>query len=107
MLKVFSIRIFAFLFMVSLLNIPSVYAAANSKSAKLDINKATVEQLVKVKGIGQAKANAIVKFIEKEKVKAMDDLLKVKGVGKRVLKSIEEKFEVKSKPEPSNKSKKK
>jgi competence protein ComEA len=89
------------------LNISSVYTASNSKSAKLDINKATVKQLMTVKGIGQAKAKAIVKFIEKEKVKAMDNLLKVKGVGKKVLKSIEEKFEVKSKSKPPKKSKKK
>ena len=106
MLKVFSIRILSFLFMVSLLNVSFVYAA-NSKSTKLDINKSTVDQLTKVKGIGKAKAEAIVKFIKKEKVKAMDDLLKVKGVGKKVLKNIEEKFEVKGKSKTTKTSKKK
>ena len=96
MLKIFSVRILSFLFVVSLLNVSYVYAA-NSKPAKLGINKATIEQLTKVKGIGKAKAEAIVKFVKKEKVKTMDELLKVKGIGKKVLKNIEEKFEVKTK----------
>ena len=94
MLKVFSIRILTFLFMVYLLNVSSIYAA-NSKTEKLDINKATVEELVKVKGIGKSKAEAIVNFAKKEHIKTMNQLLKVKGIGKKTLKNIEEMFEVK------------
>ncbi|AEA34658.1 ComEA family DNA-binding protein [Hippea maritima] len=95
MLRVLSIRILSFLFVVSLLNVSSIYAA-NSKTAKLDINKATVEELLKVKGIGKSKAEAIVKFVKKERIKTMDELLKVKGIGKKTLKNIEEMFEVKT-----------
>ena len=95
MLKIFSIRILSFLFVVSLLNVSSIYAA-NSKTAKLDINKATVKELAKVKGIGKSKAEAIVEFVKKEQIKAMDELLKVEGIGKKTLKNIEEMFEVKT-----------
>ncbi len=95
MVKVFSIRILAFLFVVYLLNVSSVYAAS-SKTAKLDINKATVEELTRVKGIGKSKADAIVKFVKKEHIKTMNQLLKVKDIGKKTLKNIEETFEVKT-----------
>ena len=95
MVKVFSIRILAFLFVVYLLNVSSVYAAS-PKTAKLDINKATVEELTRVKGIGKSKAEAIVKFVKKEHIKTMNQLVKVKGIGKKTLKNIEKTFEVKT-----------
>ncbi len=94
MFKSLSLRMLYLLFAVSLLNVSYVYAA-NQSSKKLDINKATVAQLVKVKGVGKAKAKAIVLFIKsKHSIKNMDELLKVKGIGKKVLKNIEEKFYV-------------
>ena len=92
MLRVTSLRIVYLFLAVFLLNVSNAYSKAEQK---LDINKATVKQLVEVKGIGQAKAEAIVKFIKKKPIKTMDDLLKVRGIGEKVLKNIKEKFEVK------------
>ncbi len=108
MLKVFYMRIVYLFLAVFLLNISNAYSA-QQVDKKLDINKATVKELVKVKGIGKAKAEAIVKFVKKESIKTMDDLLKVQGIGKKVLNNLKEKFEVKkqSKPTPKKQNKKK
>jgi len=92
------VRVLVALLVVSFLGvgISSVYAQANSQ--KLDINTATVSELSSVKGIGKVKAKAIVKFIkEKKTIKNMNELLAVKGVGKKVLEKLEQKFEVKIK----------
>lgn len=83
------------LLVVSFLSVSSVYAQANSQ--KLDINKATVSELVTVKGIGEVKAKAIVDFVKKNAIKDMNELLAVKGVGQKVLEVLKQKFEVKLK----------
>jgi len=91
------VQVLVALLVVSFLGVSSVYAQSNSQ--KQDINKATVSELVSVKGIGKVKAKAIVEFINKKKnaIKDMNELLAVKGVGKKVLEKIEQKFEVKLK----------
>lgn len=74
----------------------SVSAGVHAEEQKADINKATVEELVSVKGIGKSKAVKVVDFIKKNKgIKDMDELLNVKGVGKKTLEEIKKKFEVK------------
>jgi competence protein ComEA len=83
------------LLVVSFLSVSSVYAQANSQ--KLDINKATVSELVTVKGIGEVKAKAIVDFVKKNAIKDMNELLAVKGVGQKVLETLKQKFEIKLK----------
>lgn len=64
---------------------PSAQAAAAEKS--LDINTATAEQFAKVMtGVGKAKAEAIVKDREaKGKFNSVDDLDRVKGIGKATI----------------------
>jgi len=50
--------------------------------AAVNINTASVDELITVKGIGQAKANAIVEHREKNgPFKTLDDLKGVKGFG--------------------------
>jgi len=68
----------------------------NAETKKLDINKTTVEEIMKVKGIGKKKAEAIINFIKQRKgIKNMNELLEVKGVGKKTLENIKKMFEVK------------
>ena len=89
------LRMVIALLVVSFLNAHLAYAQANQK---LDINKATVSELVIVKGIGKAKAKAIVDFIKKRNgIRDMNELLKVKGIGPKILKALKQKFEVKPK----------
>lgn len=50
---------------------------------KVNVNKASAKDLLKVKGINASKARAIVSYRKKHgEFKAMDDLAKVKSLGK-------------------------
>ncbi len=95
MKRLLYLRVLVALLVVSFLSVSSVYAQANSQ--KLDINKATVSELVTVKGIGEVKAKAIVDFVKKNAIKDMNELLAVKGVGQKVLETLKQKFEIKLK----------
>jgi len=56
---------------------------------KININTATEEELLKVKGIGQVKAKEIVELRKiKGKFTAVEELLEVKGIGKKTLEKI-------------------
>lgn len=61
----------------------STYAFAEP----VDINTASVEAITKnVKGIGKAKAKAIIAYREKNgKFQTVNDLVKVKGIGKKLI----------------------
>ena len=64
--------------------------------AKIDINSADAKTLTAIKGLGEKKAEAIVEYREKNgKFKSADELLKVKGIGKKLLETIKEEVEVK------------
>ncbi len=63
-----------------------VSAQAVFASQKVDINKATVAELVVLKGIGEKTAASIVAYREeKGAFKSTADLVKVKGVGEKTL----------------------
>jgi competence protein ComEA len=80
---------------ISAIILGTVLLAAASGNL-MDINKATVEDLVTVKGIGQKKAETIVSFItERGGLASMDDLTEVKGVGPKLLEELKKHFEVK------------
>jgi competence protein ComEA len=52
----------------------------------ININTATVDELVELKGIGATKAQAIIDHRERHgQFKQMEDLLAVKGIGEKVL----------------------
>lgn len=55
--------------------------AAGAWAETIDINSATAEQFATLKGVGKAKAEAIVKDREKNgPFKSLDDLARVKGI---------------------------
>ncbi len=57
--------------------------------AKMDINKASVEELTELPGIGKTVAERIVAYREKNgPFKSPEDLLKVKGIGEKRLQKI-------------------
>ena len=99
--------IYAVLLSLFVLSFP-IQAASHSEqtgnsqaaSAQLDLNTADVNALThSVKGIGQNKAKAIVKYREEHgKFSSIDDLARIKGFGKKFVKNhrkeLEKKFTV-------------
>lgn len=58
-------------------------------TSKININTATKEQLLKLKGIGESKADAILGYRkEKGKITTLDELTQIKGISKRLLDDI-------------------
>lgn len=69
-----------------------------TEAAKVDLNKASVKELMKVKGLSAAKAKAIVSFRKKHgDFKSLDDLKEVKGFKKmdeKTMKDIQDQLTV-------------
>ncbi|MDR1615300.1 MAG: helix-hairpin-helix domain-containing protein [Campylobacteraceae bacterium] len=64
--------------------------------AKIDLNSADAKTLASINGIGDKKAEAIVEYREKNgKFKKIEDVLKVKGIGDKLLEVIKKEAEVK------------
>ena len=61
------------------------------KEGKVNINTATVEELKTLKGIGEKKAEAIIEYRKKNgSFKNKEELMKVRGIGKKLYESFEE-----------------
>lgn len=71
--------------------LPHVIATSSSttisaRSAPIDINNATADELMQLKGIGRKKAEAIIEYrIQHHGFKAITELDQVKGIGKKLL----------------------
>jgi len=75
-----------------------------------ELNKASKSELMKIKGVGESKANAIIKYRSKTKFKSISDVEEVKGVGPALAKNIKNdvyKKSVSSKPKKETKNKEK
>lgn len=67
---------------------------------QMNLNQATVEQLVELKGIGQKTAQAIIEYRQSHgEFTSVDDIVNVKGVGQKKLDSIRELLTVSVKTE--------
>lgn len=53
--------------------------------AKININTATKEELMSLKGLGKKKAEAIIERREKKPFDSIEELLEIKGIGKGFL----------------------
>ncbi|AXH13551.1 ComEA family DNA-binding protein [Halarcobacter bivalviorum] len=63
--------------------------------ASIDLNSATKDELMQIKGIGAKKAEMIIDFRKKQKINKAEDLMGLKGFGKGLIENI--KNEVKDK----------
>lgn len=76
------------------LNKPFSPSSSNtsSGSAKINLNTASLDQLLSLPGIGEAKAKAILTFREKKGgFKSVEQLLEVTGIGDKMFEKIKEK----------------
>jgi competence protein ComEA len=73
-----------------------VKTASNPISARININTADIETLIaKLKGIGSKRAKAILAYRnEHGPFKSIDDLIKIKGISKRIVDQNREKITV-------------
>jgi len=62
--------------------------------AKIDINKASIEQLDSLKGIGHSKAAAIIEYRKQHPFTKIEDIMKVKGIGKKLFEKIKEEIKI-------------
>lgn len=77
-------------------------AFAGLVAAAVDLNSASAKELEAVKGIGPAKAKAVIEYREKNgPFKSVDDLKKVKGFGAKTLDKLRPGLSVGEAPAPS------
>ncbi|MBR2833179.1 MAG: helix-hairpin-helix domain-containing protein [Bacilli bacterium] len=63
----------------------------NNINAKISLNKATIEELQTLSGIGEAKAKAIIKYREENgEFKKIDDIKNVSGIGDSAFEKIKD-----------------
>lgn len=67
-----------------------------SSSKIININTATISELSSLPGLGEKTAKGIIEYREKHgKIKNIDELLKVKGIGKAKLSKIKDRISIK------------
>ncbi len=70
-----------------------VTSKEEAKEGKVNINTATVEELKTLKGVGDKKAGAIIEYRKKNgSFKTKEDLMKVRGIGKKLFDSFQERI---------------
>jgi len=74
---------------------PAMAPSTPANGAKVDLNSADEAELMTVKGIGKAKAKAIIEYRQKNgPFKSVDDLTKVKGIKEKSLQKFKNQLTV-------------
>jgi len=65
-----------------------------NSSDKININTASLKELITIKGIGNKTAQKIINYRKENKFKSIEDIMKVKGIGKGKFKNIADSIKV-------------
>ena len=87
----------AVLILVTLLMTLSFSCQPAFALAKINLNTASIEQLVEIPGIGEKTAEKIIEYRKQHKFKTVDEVVNVKGVGEKTLAKIRDQLTVKKK----------
>ena len=67
------------------------------ESSKIELNEATVQELVKIKGIGQKYAERIVEYRENNgRFEKIEEIMNIKGIGMKTFDSIKDTIFIKA-----------
>lgn len=75
-------------FLATLAAAGTAMAAKAPPAAPVDINRASIQELMTIPGVGQAKAQAIVEYRQASPFASTDELVNVKGIGEKMLAKI-------------------
>lgn len=64
---------------------------------KINLNTATIEQLMELKGVGEKTAEKIIEYRKQHQFKTVDEMVNVKGVGVKTLAKIRDQLTVEKK----------
>ena len=81
-------------------------AGDGAPAGVVNINDASLAQLQLLPGIGLAKAKAIVEYRSRQRFGSADDLVKVRGIGKKLFEKIRSRVVVEGKTTAEARSKK-
>ena len=56
--------------------------------ASMDLNSASKKELMSIKGIGAKKAELIIQYRQKNKIRSAEDLSSIKGFGPKLIEKI-------------------
>ncbi len=73
------------------------FLTASAIAATININTADKKALESLPGIGATKAEAIMTYRKAHKFKSVEELAKVKGIGEKTVKKLKEQISVKEK----------
>lgn len=79
---------------IGALNANTIAAEKGSAQPKINVNTASEAELIKLPGIGPAKAKAIVEHRQQSPFKTVDDLKDVRGIGDATVENLRDQVTV-------------